>query len=592
MRTGYWWKQEADALDCTRAAPSRRHLVLAAGLMLAGTATLWAQTDRATTTGTVTDPSGAILPGTRVVLTNTATGANITSTTNASGMYSIPGVPVGSYTLTITHPGFQNYKQTGIDLTAAQVLEVSVHLPVGSEAQSVVVSGGEPLLDAETANVQETLEQGAIEDLPLNAFSGQDAFNLLIAVTPGVTGTNGSNQDFVSFAGQQALTNSVYLNGVESTTGLQGNLATPSRDALDEIQVVTNATDPHFQTSSAELFQTKSGSNQIHGAVFEILQNEDLDANTWSDNYFLASCAPGDTACSSQYRRPFNRFNDYGFSAGGPIKRNRAFIFGSYEYYNNTDDTLVSNSQTVPTPQMLNGDFSQLLTGGSQQGVIAGSLNLCTGQPYQYGQIFDPQTQRSIGGVTCANPSPNNIIPISRLSNTGQSVANLYRQDYAPTLSTRIFNNFPGQLAGSAQLNGGSTPSQNKRSFDFRSDYTFSDRHHITGAFDRETWQGLALNGGFNYIKGPFSSYWEQTLPSTTYQVIDSFVITSRLSNTAAIEFGEQNNSQTPSVVTKNNASLGFNADSTVFPVLNYGNSVNGIGVNGVSTNIDAYYGY
>jgi hypothetical protein len=553
----------------------------------------YGQSDRATATGTVTDPTGAVIADAQVALSDVSTGTNFAGTTNKDGIYTIPGLPVGTYTLTIRRSGFNDYVQTGIILIAAQVLKVNVRMMVGSSAQTVTVTGGAPLLETETAAVSMTMEESAIRDLPLNAFGGQDAMNLMLAVTPGVTGTNGTNQDFVAFAGAQALTNAVYLNGVESTSGLQGNLATPGRDALQEIQVMTNVNDAEFGTGSVEMFQVKSGTNQFHGSAFEILQNEDLNANTWANKYFQSQCGAGDPSCTNEYKRPLDRFNDYGFTAGGPIRKNRAFIFGSYEYYSNTDDTLIPNSQTVPTPQMLTGDFSQLLTGGTQQGAIPGSNNPCTGQPYQYGQIFDPQTQKTVNGVTCASPFPGNIIPSSRLSTTALNVAKIYSQNYAPTLSTRIYNNFPTMLAGSAQAQGGSTPSQQKRSYDFKFDQTLSDRQHLSAAFDRTTWHGLGLNGGMNYIYGPFTSYWVQVLPSISYQFIDSYSITPNLLNTFAIEYVEQNNTQVPSITTNNNGNIGFNGDSDVFPVLNFGStSSNGILVNSDSTSIDAYYGY
>jgi hypothetical protein len=561
-------------------------------ILFAG-AIAYGQNDRATATGTVTDPTGASLPGAQVTLTEVATGTSTTGTTNNNGIYTVPGLPVGTYTLTISDPGFNDYKQTGIILIAAQVLQVNVHMAVGSSAQTVTVTGGAPLLDTETSTVATTLEQQAIRDLPLNAFGGQDAMNLMLAVTPGATGTNGSNQDFVAFAGAQALTNSVYLNGVESTSGLQGNFATPGKDALQEIQVMTNVSDAEFETGSAELFQVRSGTNRFHGSAFEILQNEDLNANSWANKYFLSQCAPSNTSCIHQYGRPLDRFNDYGGTAGGPLWRNRAFIFGSYEYYKNTDDALVPNSQTVPTPQMLTGDFSQLLTGGTKQGIIAGSNNPCTGQPYQYGQIFDPATQTVVNGVTCATPFPGNVIPAGRLSSTAMKVAKIYNQYYAPTLSTRIYNNFPTMLAGTAQAQGGSTPSQAKRSYDFKFDQTLSARQHFSASFDRTTWHGLGLNGGMNYIYGPFSSYWVQNLPSITYQLVHSFSISPNLLNTFGIEFVEQNNTQVASMKSTTNADYGFNADSEVFPVLSFGTAqANGILVNSDGTAIHAYYGY
>ena len=444
---------------------------------------------------------GAIIVGADVSLTEAATGMSTTGTTNRNGIY--------------------NSRLTGRHLHAddqslrLQRLQTDGNCPYRSSGST----GQRPhdgRLRHTNSNRDRRRASSGYGDIHRSDDDGtdgdtgsasqciwsEDSLNLMIAVTPGVTGNNGSNQDFVAFAGAQALTNSVYLNGVESTSGLQGNLATPSRDALQEIQVMTNVTDAEFGTGSTEMFQIKSGTNQFHGSAFEILQNEDLNANTWSNKYFQSQCAPSNASCIRQYARALDRFNDYGGSAGGPLWRNRAFIFGSYEYYNSSDDNLVPNSQTVPTPQMLTGDFSQLLTGGTYQGVIAGSNNPCIGQPYQYGQIFDPATQRVVNGVTCATPFTGNIIPASRLSSTALSVAKIYQQYYAPTISTRIYNNFPTMLAGTSQTAAGSSPSQSKRSYDFKYDQTLSPRQHFSASFDRATWHGLGLNGGMNYIYG------------------------------------------------------------------------------------------
>jgi hypothetical protein len=253
------------------------------------------------------------------VLTDGSTGVSTQGSTNESGIYRIPGLQLGTYTLAISSPSFRSYQHSGIVLIAAQVLQINVQMEIGSSAQNVTVTGDAPLLESETSTVATTMEESAIEDLPLSAAGGQDAFGLLMSTTPGVRGTRDSNNDYVSISGIESVTNSVYLNGVEATGGLQGHLATPGKDALQEIQIMTSAADAEFQDSSVELFQIKSGTSQLHGKGFEILQNEDLNANSYESNYFLSSCAPGDSSCKSQYSRPVDRFNDWGFSAGGPI---------------------------------------------------------------------------------------------------------------------------------------------------------------------------------------------------------------------------------------------------------------------------------
>src|ERR1700677_772589 len=119
-------------------------------LLYAG-ALAYGQNDRATTTGTVTDPTGAVIPGAKIMLSEVATGVSITGTTNGDGIYKIPGLPVGTYTLTITHSNFKAYRQTGIILIAAQVQQINVRMEAGSNAQTVTVTGGAPLLDTETS---------------------------------------------------------------------------------------------------------------------------------------------------------------------------------------------------------------------------------------------------------------------------------------------------------------------------------------------------------------------------------------------------------------------------------------------------------
>src|SRR5580692_10743204 len=129
----------------------------------------YGQSDRATATGTVTDPTGAVIADAQVALSDASTGTNFTGTTNKDGIYTIPGLPVGTYMLTIRRSGFNDYVQTGIIFIAAQVLQVNVRMMVGSSAQTVTVTGGAPLLETETAAVSMTMEESAIRDLPLNA---------------------------------------------------------------------------------------------------------------------------------------------------------------------------------------------------------------------------------------------------------------------------------------------------------------------------------------------------------------------------------------------------------------------------------------
>lgn len=543
------------------------------------------QTDRATITGTVSDPTGAVIAAVHVLATNTDSGTSYSGTTNNNGIYTIPGLPVGTYAFKVSQPGFKDFAQTGIILIAAQVLEINVHLTVGSSAETVTITGGVPLLETETSTVSMTMEESALRDLPLAANNGRDALNLAFAVTPlvstaqGGQGT-GASQNWVSFAGGLSVSNSVYIDGLESSAALQGQAATPGLDALSEVQIIISPSDAEFGTGGGvEMLQIKSGTNKFHGSAFEFLQNEDLNANSWANNYFLAQCASGDSSCRAANSRGLDRFNDYGASAGGPIWKNHTFIFGDFELYKFTNYQTNPNSATVPTSQMLTGDFSQLLTGGAQQGTIPGPngdpwINPCTGQPYMYGQIFDPETQQVVNGATCATPFAGNIIPSGRLSPVSQQVAALYSK-YPPTLSSRIYNNFTTLANGE--------PILKKFTLDLKLDHTFSTRHHLSAGLDHVSWRSLLqANSGLNtVVAGPLSNdvYW--FTPDQTYRIIDNYEIKPNLLNTFGIGFAETRFSSLPQTPA-NPANYGITGPpSQYFPRIVYDGASNNVG-NGI----------
>jgi Carboxypeptidase regulatory-like domain/TonB dependent receptor len=555
-------------------------------VLLCAAGQAFGQSDRATITGTVSDTSGALLPGVHVLVTNVDQGTAVEGNTNNAGIYTISDLPIGNYTLTLSRPGFKNYTQAGIALITSQVLQVNVNMEVGSSTETVTVAVAAALLETETSSVATTMEESAIRDLPLNAASGRDALNLLLQATPNI-GSNTSlstasgGQSWIYIAGGEALSNSIFVDGVDATAGDQGQISTPGQDALQEMQLQTNVTDAEVSGTGggAIQFELKSGTNQFHGSVFEFLQNEDLNANTWANKYWDAvDCAPPNntSACTDPYRRGRFRFNDYGGSAGGPLWKNHTFIFGDYEYYDQTDNRTNPGGLTVPTPQMLTGDFSQLLTGGANQGTILNSdgtpwINPCTGQAYQYGQIFDPQTQQIVNGQTCATPFPGNIIPAGRLSAQSQKVAAIYTQLYTPRITSRIYSNFPAMVS--------SLPVETKRTVDIKVDHYLSDKHHISASFDTVALDSLNNTGGFAYSLGssdPFSSFNTTRGTNTMVRVIDNYTLSATLLNTFSIGF-----SRTPSIQGAQQlvdaGKYGFSINSNAFPLITYGNSSNGV---------------
>ena len=557
---------------------------------------VWAQADRATVTGHVSDSTGALLPGVNVVVKNPSNGATFMGVTNNAGTYSISDLPIGDYNVQMRHPGFKDTKSS-VHLVATQVQTLDVKMQIGSKGESVSVSAAPQLLDSDTSSVTNTLEEEALRDLPLNATNGRDALQLLVQSTPTAAKSGISGNQVYStlyLGGGNSWTNTVLVDGVDADAGPQGAIATPGLEAISETQVVvTNASAELGNTGGGVvLFELKSGANKIHGSAFEFLQNEALNANSWQNNYFLAGCSPTDTTCIRNNSRPRDRFNDYGGSLGGPLWKNHTFLFGDYEYYSQTNNALNPNATTVPTARMLGGDFSELLTGGTHQGNIpnpatgAPFINPCTGQPYQYGQVFDPQTQQVVNGQTCATPFMGNIIPQSRITSAqSKNIIGIYQKYYVPTLTSRIYNNFP-------TINS-NTPSETKRSYDIKADHNFSTAHHISASFNYVKWISVTGGGLVSSVTnpGPLSAEWTNNTPNFIARVVDSYTFTPSLLNTFGVGYSSTQYTQIPAYGVPSAAAYGFNTDGTGFPSISFASS-NGVGEASQGTTVSSYQNY
>ncbi len=574
--------------------PFRLPSALLLPLTCAGT--LFAQADRASVSGRVTDSSGAVISGVSITARAAATGATFTAQTNGAGAYSIEELPIGDYTVAMSHAGFKDVTST-VHLVATQIQSLDVAMQLGAASETVSVTAAPQLLDSETSTVTNTLEEEALRDLPLNATNGRDAVQLLVQSTPSAAKSGVSGNQVYStlyLGGANSWTNTAYVDGVEADAGPQGAIATPGLEAIGETQVITGNADAELGNTGGGvlLFELKSGTNKLHGSAFEFLQNEALNANSWQNDYFLAGCAPTDATCIRTNSRPRDRFNDYGGSLGGPIWRNHTFLFGDYEYYSQTNNGLNPNATTVPTARMLGGDFSELLTGGTHQGVItnpatnAPFINACTGQPYQYGQVFDPNTQQVVNGQTCATPFPNNVIPANRIQSAQtQNIVGLYQKYYQPTLTTRIYNNFPTVVSN--------TPSETKRSYDVKLDHNFSTGHHLSASFDYVKWISVTGGGLVSSFSnpGPLSAEWSNNTPNFIARVVDNYAITPNLLNTIGLGYSSTQYTQVPVNQVASAAVYGFNADSPAFPTIGF-NGSNGVGEQNLGTSVDSYQNY
>jgi hypothetical protein len=549
----------------------------------------WGQTDRVAITGTVSDQSGAVLAGANVTATNADTKAVYTTVTNDSGLYTIPGMPLGVYALEVKHPGFQGYQLTGVSPMAGEILEVNAHLQVGAATETMTVTGGVPLLQTETSSVATTLEETAIRELPNNAYGGRTGATLLLNSAPNVAAGWSwyeGGQSWIEIAGGMQMTNSMFIDGVDATISNQGTSATPGMDALSEMQLQTQVTDALLSQTGggALLFELKSGTNRFHGSAFEYLQNEDLNANTWSNNQWKTTCAAGaaGASCRAGYARATDRFNDFGFSAGGPIWKNHTFAFGDFEMYKQSNMTVNPTGTTVPDADMLAGNFSEFLNGGNYgintgnvtttPGVAGGTPmpNPCAeGTYYQYGQIMNLSTTTPAmggGGNSCSNPFPGNIIT-TPISNVSQKINDVFAKWYTPTVARMIGGNYPDMAS--------SSPKYTQRHLDLKFDENFSQKHHLSASMDQMKQTVLEVFGPFNVITGPFASIWSFAENDYSARVIDTYAFTPALTNTLAIGYAVQLNPQLPTNDHAVDTDYGLPA-SNIFPYIGFGGGTNG----------------
>ncbi|HUM06957.1 MAG TPA: TonB-dependent receptor [Terriglobales bacterium] len=308
-------------------------LRLATVFVLLAAATLVAQTFRGTILGTVTDPSGNLVAGATVKVKNSGTGLERSTTTSADGSYAIPELPIGKYSVTVTQSGFQTAITSEVEVNVATERRVDVQLKLGQVTQMVEVSGGDlPQIETTSNELGGVLTSKTVEDLPIN---GRD-YTKLIFLNPGVAGSPdqitdspGSFGEF-SMNGARGRSNNYLLDGTDMNDGYRndpainqgGVFAVPSAilpiGAVAEMKVLSNFEPEYGRNAGAVVnIVTKSGTNSLHGEVFEYFRNNALDAR----NYFNEV---------GQQRAPFHN-NQFGGSLGGPIIKDKTFFFLDYE---------------------------------------------------------------------------------------------------------------------------------------------------------------------------------------------------------------------------------------------------------------------
>jgi hypothetical protein len=402
-----------------------------------------AQTNQGSIAGNVSDPSGAMVANAKIVAKERNTGSTYQTVSSSAGAYRFPNVKIGSYDISATAPGFKSATLEEVLVQTATTAAIDIKLQTGIVTENVIVNANAPTVESESSDIGTVVGTRQILDLPLalgstvQAMRSPEAFVFLTpgAVGPGTDSGNGGTFESKISGGQNYATE-VLLDGSATTRSENGSSfdeTAPSVDALGEFKVITSTLPAEFgrTTGGIETFNTKSGTNNYHGEVYDIFRNEDLDANVWGFNYELAQGGLTPTQRRG-FQRPLDRQNDYGLTFGGPVRiphvydgHDKTFFFFSWEQYRQNQGG--SSTDTVPTTAERGGDFSQVLNKANVLGT-----NPCDGTPIYEGEIFDPTTTTTVGGVQCRTAflnepgSAGNVIPAGMISTVGSKILSFY----------------------------------------------------------------------------------------------------------------------------------------------------------------------
>src|SRR5450432_3416919 len=342
----------------------------------------WAQQITGSIRGTVADPTGAAVQGATVSAQQAETGLTRTVVTDHSGAYDVLELPVGHYRLQVEAKGFQTYIQQGITLDVNEKASVPVRLAVGSETQRVEVLADAQIIQGTVTNLGTTVSEREILDLPLN---GRDFTQLgllqtgVVPLTPGLKEAGGSLRDGQAYAvnGQRPESNNFLIDGANNFNGVDGGFVLkPPVDAVVEFRILTHNANAEFGQSlgSTTNIITRSGTNQIHGAVWEFFRNDVFDAT----NYFASTTEP-------------LKQNQFGASLGGPVRKDKTFLFGFYEGLRNHQGE--TDSSTVPSVAERSGNFAASCLEGFAAGFCNNPkhqlFNVFLNKPYPNNQLTD-----------------------------------------------------------------------------------------------------------------------------------------------------------------------------------------------------------
>ena len=453
-------------------------------LLLAFAAVAPAQKDTGAIAGIVKDPSGAVVSEAKVTITDADRGTSFVTATNVQGEYVASPLKIGRYQVTVEKSGFKKAIAGPIAVDVQARLEVNVVLQLGSISETVTISTEGPQLETETSELGQVVNGARATTLPLSGRNYAQLALLGAGVAPSEPGSRVSASYGFSANGARSLQNNFLLDGVDNNANLGDVLnetafvIQPSVDAIAEFKVQTNSYSAEFGRGNGAILNAviKSGTNKLHGDLYEFLRNDKLDARHPFDQFG---------------RQPYQQ-NQFGFTLGGPIIKNHTFFFGDYEGLRIRQAT--PQLAFIPTQAMIGGDFSSFLdlttpvTAVDSQGNPTNQLALdCNGHPTFAGEIFNSRLAQG----SPSNPSPlnpNGLCGVPIAVNAAGLPTNIFPSTLIDPLAARLAALFPPPNANISGNNFLSDPRrrESRNNFDIRIDHKVSDKDNLFGRFSYE----------------------------------------------------------------------------------------------------------
>lgn len=514
----------------------------------------FAQTDRGSVSGTVTDPTGAGVAGARVTVTSTSMGTQNSTLTTGTGDYTVPQLAAGEYSVTVVAPGFTREIRSGITVYVGQTALVNLKLGVGQGTATITVTADAPLLQTDSPQNNIEVSTKDMNELPFNV-AGVGSVRDPMSFAALVPGTIVGGWNDIHISGSPATTYRVFMDGLDDTSAVKGAISDenqPSVESLASQSLLVNNYAAEFGQAAGGIFNytSKSGSNQLHGTAFNYLENEDLDAGQ-----------PFNYTSSGQKYNPVQRQLDFGGSLGGPVViphlyngHDKTFFFFAYEEYHNAQ-TINNGTITVPTAAYRNGDLSSLLLGPILDNNGNPVLD-CLGRAMINGAVYNPATTRT---ATCTNgstavvrdPFPNNFIGAPSTWDPVAQKALTYMPAPAGSTANALNNNYPN-----LQPN-------NKYQYltSIKIDHSIGQSWHMSGYYIAEQSNKDNADDGINGTGG--STRWNTTPAPQVYLNLD-YTATPRLVLHGGFDYTSHNAAQDSAVQNFDLTTLGLNTSANM----------------------------